>query len=221
MAIPGNTFFASDQTQRSVWVVVDPRDLVTGARVTSSLQVRLKDQTAEPIAARSGVYCFTDLNLPPAEYIVQIKPLTRDGDRYLDTETKFTLETVPNAAQPLKRNPVVVNLMPSPTYPFDGLATLARGQLVKTSDSTPVKDAKIFLILEGVDVGLRGQTGTRGDFVLFFSAAAPRGNANATLKEFHFRLRFEIPNEAPFLTAEETVKEGDTKSMKEIKFPGI
>jgi len=221
MATPRNTFFSSDQTQRSVWVVVEPRDFVTGARVTAPLRVRLKDRTNEPILARSGVYCFTDLNLPAAQYTVQVEPLIREGNQYLDTETTFTLAVIPIAAQPLKRNPVTVDLMPSPTYPFDGLATLARGQLLKTSDSLPVKDAKIFLILDTVDVGLRGQTDKRGEFVLFFPKVTPTDDPTAGLKDFKFRLRFEIPNQAPFLTADETVKEGTTKSMQEIKFPGI
>src|SRR5262245_14362904 len=216
---PGKFFFGADKTSRSVWVVVDPKDFVTGSRVTSPLRVRLKDVTAEPIAARSGVYCFNDLNLPAAKYTVQIKPAR--PDRYFDSETTFTLTTIPVLSPPLSRNPVLVQLMPRPSYPFDAQATLARGRLIKDSDSSPIPDAQIFLIQDTVDKGLRGQTDQRGEFAVFFPPEPPnQTNPAADLKVFKFQLRFEIPNHAPHLTAETTVKEGTTKSLNEIKFPG-
>jgi hypothetical protein len=217
---PAKVFFGSDSLDRSVWVVVDPRDFVTGTRVTAPLRVRLKDITAAPIAARSHVYCFIDLNLPAADYTVQVRPATPDRNLYFDAEKQFTLNPIPLPAQALKRNPVVVELMPRPAYQFDALATLARGRLVKASDSSPIPDAQIFLILDAVDKGLRGQSDERGEFAVFFPPAAPVDDPTAVLKDFKFRLRFEIPNHVPLLTDEATVKEGSTKSMKEITFPG-
>jgi hypothetical protein len=215
---PAKAFFGSDSRDRSVWVVVDPRDFVTGTRVTAPLKVSLKDVTAAPITARSRVYCFTDLNLPAADYTVQVRPAERD--LYLDAEKQFTLNPVPLPGQPLNRNPVVVQLMPRPSYQFEALATLARGRLVQASDAAPIPDAQIFLILDTVDKGLRGQSDERGEFAVFFPPPAPADDPAAVLKNFKFQLRFEIPNHAPLLTAEATVKEGSTKSMKEIAYPG-
>jgi hypothetical protein len=217
---PAKAFFGADLVDRSVWVVVDPRDFVTGTRVTAPLRVRLKDITAAPIAARSHVYCFTDLNLPAANYTVQVSPTTASRNLYLDAERQFTLNPVPLPGQPLQRNPVVVQMMPRPSYQFEALATLARGRLIKASDSSPIPDAQIFLILDAVEKGLRGQSDERGEFAVFFPPAAPGDDPAAVLKDFKFRLRFEIPNHAPLLTAEQTVKEGSTKSMEEITFPG-
>lgn len=217
---PAKAFFGSDFLTRSVWVVVDPRDFVTGTRVTAPLQVRLKDITAAPIAVRSRVYCFTDLNLPAADYTVQVSPTGPYRNLYLDAEKQFTLTPVPVPGQSLNRNSVVVQMMPRPSYQFDALSTLARGRLLKASDASPIPDAQIFLILDAVDKGLRGQSDERGEFAVFFPPTAPGDDPTAVLKDFKFQLRFEIPNHAPLLTAEQTVKEGSTKSMKEITFPG-
>jgi hypothetical protein len=212
------TFFGSDTLDRSVWVVVDPRDFVTGTRVTAPLSVRLKDQTAAPITVRSHVYCFLDLNLPAADYTVQVRPAQRD--LYFDAEKLFTLNPVPLPGQPLNRNSVVVQMMPRPSYQFDAPATLARGRLVQTSNAAAIPDAQIFLILDAVDKGLRGQSDERGEFAVFFPPTAPGDDPAAVLKDFKFQLRFEIPNHAPLLTDEATVKEGTTISMKEITYPG-
>jgi hypothetical protein len=210
-----------ERLQRSVWVVVDPRDAVTRRRVTVPLHVRLKDVTATPLAGRSGVYGFTDLNLPPASYTVQVQPLLANHDQFFGAEREFLLETIPVPAQPLKRNTVSVDLLPRPAYPFPDQTTLARGRLVKASDGTAVEGAQIFLILETVDEGRRGQTDERGAFVVFFPPTAPEDNAAAGLKDFTFELRFEIGGQPPLLIAAETVQEGSTFSFNDIEFPGI
>lgn len=217
---PGQVFHSPDVQARSVWVVIDPRDAVTGSRVPVPLQVRLKDVAAEPIAARSGVYCFMDLKLTAANYTVQIRSINERG-RYFDAEKQFSLAVVPVPAQPLKRNPVEIDLLPRPAYPFDGQSTLARGRLLKTSDASPIEAAQVFLIVDSIDIGLRGQTDERGEFVAFFPPTQPKINSDSKPKDFKFKLRFEITGHAPHLTAEETVKEGTTKSVNEIKFPGI
>lgn len=223
MAVPatGLVFFGPDRLERSVWVVVDPRDFVTSQRMTVPVQARLKDVTAEPIAGLSGVYCFTDLGLPAGNYTAQVQPRVADRALYFDGETEFALAVVPVPGQPLKRNPVAVELLPRPAYPFTDNATLARGRLVRASDGTGVERARIFLILEGVDLGRRGRTDERGEFVAFFPPAAPEDNASAGLKDLKFRLRFEIDGQPPLLIAEQTVREGTPISLKEIQFPGI
>jgi len=215
------TIDGAERLERSVWVVVDPRDFVTGRRTAVPLRVRLKDIAAEPIVGRSGVYCFTDLNLPAASYTVEVQPLVESRDHLFDAELEFLLETIPVPAQPLKRNPLTVELLPRPAYVFPDQATLARGRLVKASDGTGVARAQIFLILETVDEGRRGETDERGEFVVFFPPTAPEDNASAGLKDLKFQLRFEVDGEPPLVTAEETVREGSTFSLDDIEFPGI
>jgi hypothetical protein len=218
--IPGQVFFGSDNLERSVSVVIEPRDFVTGGRVPVPLQVRLKDVAAEPIAARSGVYCFTDLKLPAADYTVQVRPLGSDMDRFFDAEQPFTLEVVPVPAQPLKRNLVPVILMPRPGYPFDGQATLARGRLLKASNRSPIAGAQIMLILQGSELTpARGQTDERGEFALFFPLTSPGDDPLAGLKNFTFKLKFKFDG-LTHLTGDQTVKEGTTVSIKDIEFPG-
>jgi hypothetical protein len=215
------TVFSPDRLERSVWVVVDPRDVVTGARALVPLRVRLKDVEAEPLAGRSGVYCFTDLNLPAGGHTVQVQALHGDRTRYFDAEQAFVLEPIPVPGQPLKRNPVSVALLPRPAYPFAEQVTLARGRLVRSSDGSGVDGAQIFLIVESVDQGLRGRTDERGEFVACFPPTTPEDNAAAGLKDLKFRLRFELAGEPPVLIAEEIVREGATISLEAIQFPGI
>ena len=155
---PTPVFFGSDLLERSVWVVVDPRDAVTGGRVPVPLEVRLKSVTdepiaAEPIAAYSGVYCFTDLKLAAGNYIAQVRALKNDRTRYFDAEQQFTLTPIPPPTDPLKRNKVEVKLLPRTSYPFDGQTTLARGRLVKASDLSPIDNAQISLTLDTVNKG--------------------------------------------------------------------
>jgi hypothetical protein len=216
----GRFFFGPDQLERSVWVVVDPRDFVTGQRVLTPLRVQLKDVIAEPITARSRVYCFTDLRLPAANYTVQVEPLLEGRDYYFPAQKAFALELIPVPGAPLNRNRVELTLLPRPAYPFTGQATLARSRLVKASDGSGIAGAQIFLIFGAADQGLRGQTDERGEFAVFFPPTHPEDDDTATLKLLKFRLRFELAGHAPHLTGEETVKEGTTIALKQIAFPG-
>ena len=215
---PAPVFSGSDNVTRSVWVVVDPRDAVTGSRVPVPLQVRLKDVVAQPISSPAGVYCFTDLKLAAGNYVVQVQPLPSDRGRYFDAEKQFLLEPIPIPGQVLKRNPVLVELLPRTGYPFDSQTTLVRGRLVKASNALPIEKAQVFLIVDSVDKGLRGQTDERGEFVAFFPRTPPEDTASAGLKDFKFKLRFEIPGKS-HTTVEQTVKEGTAKSINET-FPG-
>jgi hypothetical protein len=220
MALAAPVFFASDEIQRSVWVVVDPRDFVTGRRMTVPVQVLLKDVEAEPIRGLSGVYCFTDLKLPAGAHLAQVRPRPAERERYFDGETAFALVAIPVPGQPLQRNAVIVELLPRPGYPF-AAATLARGRLVKASDGSAVDGARIVLIRDGVDLGRRGRTDERGEFVVFFPPMPPADTTAAGLADFTFRLRFEIDGEPPLLINPEVVREGTTFSHDEIAFPGI
>jgi hypothetical protein len=209
-----------DELERSVWVVVDVRDFVTKQRV-QALDVRLKDVAARPIAALSGVYCFTDLDLSTGNYTAQVRLRAEARARYFDAERQFALVTVPVPGQPLNRNPVPIELLPRPAYPFSAEATLARGRLVKTSNRDPIAGARVFLILEAVDLGRAANTDERGEFVVFLPPAAPEDTETAVLKNFNFQLRFEIDGQPALLIPPAVVKERSTLSLKEIPFPGI
>jgi hypothetical protein len=224
------TFFGSDKLLRSVAVVVVPLDVVTNRRVPVLLEVEIKEKTAnprddeplvsKPIAARSGVYCFTDLQLEAGTYVVEVRPLEKDRGRYFDALEDLNFTPVPIPNQPLKRNRVEVRLLPRPAYPFDAETTLVRGQLIKDSDGSPIENAEISLTIDTVDKGFWQRTDERGEFVIFFPRTAPGVDPTAGVKEFKFKLEFKIENHAPHPTAEETVKEGTTKSMKEIRYAG-
>ena len=124
--LPAPVFYGSDRLERSVWVVVEPLDLVTGRRVPVPLEVRLKDVAAEPIAARSGVYCFTNLRLATGSYKAQVRALKNDRSRYFDGEKDFVLAQFHHGAA-LDENPVAVELLPRSGYPFDASQPLVRG----------------------------------------------------------------------------------------------
>lgn len=221
---PAPVFSGSDIVTRSVWVVVEPRDVVTEARVPVPLEVELKDQAnalvaTKPIAGRSGVYCFTDLKLAAGKYVVHVRPLKNDRGRYFDAQKEFSLTPIPDPAQPLNRNAVSIDLLPRPGYPFDAQSTLARGRLVQASDPhPPIADAQVFLILDSVET-LKGRTDERGEFVVSFPRTPPEDTPSAGLKEFKFKLRFEISPGKSHTTVELTVKEGTAKSINET-FPG-
>jgi hypothetical protein len=222
MAIPGGDFFfGSDRHASSVWIVVDPRDVVTSERVTGPLEVRLKDRTPQPIAAGSGVYCFVDLALPAAKYVVTVRPLSRNGARYFDAAAELNLTTIPVPGQALQRNPVVIPLVPRPEYPFDAQFTLARGRLVRASDAAPVPAASIALILGGTDLGLRGRTDERGAFAVCFPRTAPGSTPADVPKDLTFQLRFELTGQPSLVTAPTVVREGTTKVLDPVQFPGI
>jgi hypothetical protein len=222
MATPiSPVFFGADTLERSVWVVIDPRDFVTGERMVTPVIARLKDVTAEPIAGRSGVYCFMDLNLPAGTYTAQVQPRPAQRGYYFDGEASFTLATVPVPGQPLNRNRVLVELLPRPAYVFADGATLARGRLVRASDETGIDRARIFLILDSTDLGRRGVTDERGEFLVFFPRTPPEDTSSAGLKDLKFQLRFEIDGQPPLVIAEETVREGTTIALGQIEHPGI
>lgn len=214
-------FFGSDEISRSVWVAVDPVDFVTGQRMTVRVRTRLKDVAAEPIVGRSGVYCFTDLGIPAGAYTAQVEPLPADRGRYFDGETAFVLAVVPMPGQPLKRNPVTVELFPRPAYPFAAGATLARGRLVRASDGGGIANARVVLILDGVDRGRRGRTDERGEFVAFFPRLAPPDDPAAGPRDFAFQLRVEVEGQPPLVRAEPNVREGTTISVNDIQLPGL
>jgi hypothetical protein len=221
----GTRVLAPDQLTRSVWVVVDPRDAATGERVAAPLLVRLRDVAAQPILSRAGVYCFTDLNLAAAKYIVDVQPLAGAQSSYFAAEKEFLLQVPPISGRPLERNPVSVDLFPRPAYPFADRTSLARGRLRKASDGASIQGADITLILAGSDKGRRGRTDERGDFVVFFPPEppdeAPPDPPSAGPKTLKFRLEFTVAGRPPLLIAEQQVTEGASVSLGDITFPTL
>jgi hypothetical protein len=215
------TVLSPDRLRRSVSVVVDPRDIVSGRRVTGPLNVRLRGVAAEPVAALSGAYCFVDLRLPAGTYVAVVEAQASNRTRYFDAEIAFGLVVVPAPGQPLVRNPVDIALLPRPGYPFDGQSTLARGRLLGASSGSAVANARVALVLEGADKGIRSRTDDRGEFAMSFPPTGPEDAASAGLKKLKFRLRFEVEGRPPLVTGEAQVEEGSTKSLGEIKFTGL
>ena len=219
MADPGAIVQSPDRVTRSVWVAVDPQDLVTGRRVTAPLRVRMEGQAARPVSALSGVYCFNDLNLAPDAYTVQVEPITGNRGHYFLATKPLVLAVVPVPGSPLVRNPITIQLLPRPSYPFGDGATLARGRLVKTSDGTAVAGALVKLFIVVSDEGVRTQTDERGEFAVPFPTPAPAATGGA--KTFTFTLRFILAPHPDHDTGAATVIEGSTKALGEIQFPGI
>jgi hypothetical protein len=213
-----DVFHASDFTRRAVWVVIDPRDGVTGDRVSDALDVRLTNVSAVPIIGRSGVYCFTDLELAAGPQRVRVRA-RGPRDRYVDAERTFNVVEVPVAGQPLNRNLVTVDLMPRASYPFSVGTTLARGRLVAASDGTPIPAADIALMLAGFDQ-LRGRTDEQGEFVVPFPPADPGNNGAPGPIDLPFQLRFEVAGLPSHVIPQETVEEGLTILLGDLVFPG-
>lgn len=219
MADPSAIVQSPDRLTRSVWVVVDPQDLITGRRVTEPLRVRVEGQAARPVSALSGVYCFNDLNLVPDTYIVQVEPITGNRGHYFLATKALALTAVPVAGSPLLRNPITIQLLPRPSYPFGDGATLARGRLVKASDGTAVEGALVKLFIGVSDEGVRAQTDERGEFAVSFPTPAPAASGGP--KTFSFTLRFVLAPNPDHDTGLAQVVEGSTKGLGEIQFPGI
>ena len=209
-----------DRITRSVWVVVDPRDAVTGTRVTLPLDVRIRRVEARPIFARSGVYCFTDLNVPAAKYVVDVEPGATAAAAYFAAEREFTLKVPGGATPPLDRNPVTVELLPRPGYPFGDRVSTARGRLVRLSSGAAVGGAAIDLVRTGEPTLRRGRTDERGDFVVALPPE-PAGSAATTPAKLAFRLEFTVPGHPPHRTAEQQVDEGRALSLGLVPFPTL
>jgi hypothetical protein len=217
----GQLFVGADRFQESVWVVVDPRDVVTKDRVAEPLGVGLQGVTAAPVAARSGVYCFLDLALPPARYVVQVRPLGHGKPRYFDAATDIDLVTVPVPGQPLARNPIVVQLFPRPEYPFDAERTLLRGRLVKASDQTAVAGATVGLIVGPTDLGARARTDERGAFAVCFPRSNPGTATGDKPKNLTYQLRFQLEGQPDVLSPAAAVLEGTMKVLDPVQFAGL
>jgi hypothetical protein len=211
-----------DRLTRAVWVVVDPRDAVTGARVTLPLEVRLRRVDARPIFARSGVYCFTDLNLPAATYTVDVEPGSAAAAAYFPAARDFTLKVPGGATPPLDRNAVTVELLPRPAYPFGDRVSIARGRLARRSNGAAIAGAAIDLIRSGAPTLRRGRTDERGDFVVALPAEpATDGSSTGPPAPLAFRLEFTVPGHPPHRTNEQHVDEGRAVSIGLVRFPTL
>ena len=214
-----------DRTTRSVWVVIDPRDVVTGERVFAPLRVTLRNVTARAIVSASGLYCFTDLGLPAATYIVDVQPLRAAESFYLPAQKEFTLKVPPVSGAPLDRNLTTIDLFPRAAYPFATGVTLARGQLVKRTNGAVIDGAEVRLLRNGTATGRPGRTDERGDFVVFFPPEpAPDSSLGAPptpAPRLKFRLEFFVPGRPPHRIDEQSVDEGGAVSLGVIKFPTL
>jgi hypothetical protein len=216
---------APDRITRSVWVVVDPRDVVTGERVSVPLRVTLRNVAARAIVSASGLYCFTDLNLPAAKYAVDVQPLRAAESLYLPARREFTLKVPPVSGAPLDRNLMTIDLFPRSAYPFATGVTLARGRLVRRSNGAVIEGAEVLLLRNGTATGRPGRTDERGEFVVFFppepAPDSSLGAPPAPPPRLRFRLEFFVPGRPPHRIDEQTVDEGGAASLGVVRFPTL
>jgi hypothetical protein len=216
---------APDRLTRSVWVVIDPFDVVTGERVTAPLRVTLRNVTARAIVSASGLYCFTDLNLPAAKYAVDVQPLGAAASLYLPAQREFTLKVPPVSGAPLDRNLMTIDLFPRSAYPFATGVTLARGRLVRRSNGAVIGGAEVSLLRNGAATGRPGRTDERGEFVVFFppepAPDSSLGAPPAPPPQLRFRLEFFVSGRPPHRIDEQAVDEGGAASLGVVKFPTL
>ncbi len=136
----------------------------------------------------SGYHLFTDLG--SGNYTVSVT-----ADLYLPSET--TVDT--SLLDP--KNPVIgITLIPRPSYPFPGNATLVRGVVV---NAEPVAGAEVTVIAKPE----KTVTDRQGEFVLFFKG----------IKTELITLKIKKGGDTKTVTV--TIEEGKTASTGIIHFP--
>jgi hypothetical protein len=183
--------------------IVSPGDVISGRL---SLAVRLVDDFAKTnpvgvfrvkikegdIKARenlSGYYLF--LGLVPGKYTI-----AAESDIYLSEETVVDISVLD------PKNPVqVIAVLPAPSYPFPGSATLVRGVVI--SGTTPVGDAEIKVTSKSMET----RTNESGEFVLYFTGIKSES------------ISVEIQKDGNSKTIDTEIEEGKTISMGIIIFP--
>jgi len=159
---PKFTLYEGDKLRTQLAFAAEVRDSFTGEFPTSDMKVSIKeDNNLKPIKNTSGYYCFTDLE--PDEYTVVVEPASAQKDWHRRREDTIDMQGA--AFDPL--NPVLeISLVPTPTYPFPGTATLIRG-VVQTLTEKPVDEADVTATLSGTTL-FETKTDKSGGYVIFF-----------------------------------------------------
>lgn len=142
------------------------RDDYSGSCPIGKINQYLEGRNETPIINPSQYYVY--INLPIGDYTV----LT-NSQYYFPNSTPIPLHSIP------MNDPVIVTLIPMPSYPFPEAETLVRGFL-RDSSMNPVKNA--ILSYKTISRDFRTFTTETGEFVLYFGfLKAEDREANSTI----------------------------------------
>ena len=175
--------FTGGRRSRRVVLAVRPIDAVTGSPPQVPLEVFLDQRPElEPVATAGGYVCFLRRERegeppPPPERVtlrVECDPLRQD--HYFPVRLPIVLPMLD------ERDPVQeIRLMPKPTYPFPGTATLVRGSVLRPGKvavvGVRIESSYLKSYLEDGEkkekpAAVETITDRRGQFVLFFPRTA-------------------------------------------------
>jgi hypothetical protein len=175
--------------------------------VAGGVQLALQGQEIKPVRNRSGYYLF--INLAPGKYRYSIE--SEHFERVEDGVTVWKNNIPPE--------PIPINLIPRPSYPFPHGVTLIRGTILEETTRNPIKDVKVGLKLKGKEVAAK--TADDGQFVIYLprlkAGMWKKVNGEVLVKAddetTDFTAEFTrngYQDGKMFLTAEGTVKESKT-----------
>ena len=134
---------APDTLTRSVWVVVDPRDAVTGARVTAPLLRAPAGRRSRPILSRVRRVLLHRSEPPAAEYIVRGRAAGGHAEQLFRRARKSSLLASVAGAVATARCEIRCQSISSRVrhIRFAGPPRSRAGGCVKASDGAPVEGA--------------------------------------------------------------------------------
>ncbi|SEP26444.1 hypothetical protein SAMN04487948_1299 [Halogranum amylolyticum] len=162
------------ERRASLSLVVRVVDAFTGRPPQWPLDVSVDGIDVTPVSGRRGHYLFLDVDLPSSPITVGVT----GGPWYDDTSEQVEWVTTDSPTPPVinpRQRPVVLEMMPSTTYPFPAATTLVRGTVrdERGGADRAVPDAAV--AVDGVD--RRARTTDIGEFVLFFQPS-PEGTVS-------------------------------------------
>jgi hypothetical protein len=146
----GDEILESSITRLSLAVYL--QDKFSRAGTVGRTEVQIQGLKKRPVQNPSLYYLFLDL--PPGDYSLQVR-----SDYYFDRD----VGPVTIGTQGLK-DPLVIELLPLPSYPFPPGETLVRG-ILKDSSQNPVPDAR----LSWNNGKVESMTTGIGEFVIYFT----------------------------------------------------
>lgn len=162
-------WFGLDTTQTTLSVVLELTDAYTGKRVRDPPRVRLSARPGTFVRTPSGYVVINDLPEDVAPVMVVV-----DGEpRYLPERRELAIEERSEEDNPDFSSLVeVIELFPSPVYPFPAGATLIRGSISEITDrADPLSGVEVTIDTDDADrtpaFAAAGRSDERGEYVLF------------------------------------------------------
>jgi hypothetical protein len=145
----GNAILESDTTRLSLAVYL--QDGFSKVEPIGRAEVQIPGLKKKPLRNPSSYYLFLDLL--PGDYHFQAR-----SDYYFDQD----VGPIKIEAQGLK-DPLVIRLLPGPSYPFPPGETLVRG-ILRDSDMNPMPYARLSWNSNKIE----SMTSEKGEFVIYF-----------------------------------------------------